>query len=402
MIEYRKKWFLFAENSRMKDLKNNKIVYCTPALYSAGGVERVVAVKANYFVEQLGYDVTIIVTEGLGRDSFFPISDKVRIVNYELNFEELWRLPFSQKVFSYFRKQRRFKKRLKADLMKIRPGFTISTLRREINFLTGIKDGSLKIGELHVNKANYRNYDANHSNPVKRLFAKLWMNSLLGHLKRLDKMVVLTDSALKDWSELDNVVKIPDALPFKIDGKSDLLAKRVVSIGRYAYDKGNDMLLQAWSIIEKKHPDWTLDIYGNGNREPYQQQIEELGIDRARCNLNGPISDVKKEYLSSSVFVLPSRFEGFGLVIIEAMACGVPVVAFDCENGPRSIIADGETGFLIPPFDINDLADKVLLLITDYELRKQIGANAQKAACQYDIDRIGQQWKQLFEEMKQQ
>lgn len=379
-----------------------KIVICTPAIYSAGGVERVVTVKADYFSTQLGYDVTVIVTEGRGRDCFFPISDKVRIINYELNFEELWRLPFFRKVMAYFRKKRRFKKMLKADLMQIRPDFTISTLRREINFLNEIKDGSVKIGELHVNRANYRNFDASHSNPVKRLFAKLWMNSLLGHLKRLDKMVVLTDSALYDWPELDNVVKIPDALPFKIDGKGDLSAKRVISIGRYAYDKGNDLLLQAWAIIEKEHPDWTLDIYGNGDKEPYQKQMVELGIDPQRCHLYGPISDVKNEYLSSSVFVLPSRFEGFGLVIIEAMACGVPVVAFDCENGPRSIIDDGETGFLVPPFDINVFAEKVMRLISDVNLRKQIGANAQESASQYDIDRIGQQWKHLFEELKPQ
>lgn len=379
-----------------------KIVICTPAIYSAGGVERVVAVKANYFVEQLGYDITIIVTEGKGRDCFFSISDKVQIINYEINFEELWRLHFFQKVFAYFRKQRRFQKMLKADLMQIRPDFTISTLRREINFLTEINDGSLKIGELHVNRSNYRNFDVNHSNPVKRLLAKMWMNSLLRHLKRLDKMVVLTDSALNDWAELDNVVKIPDALPFKMDGKSDLLAKRVVSIGRYTYDKGNDMLLQAWAIIERKYPDWTLDIYGNGDKERYQKQMVDLGIDSHRCRLFGPISDVKKEYLSSSVFVLPSRFEGFGLVIIEAMACGVPVVAFDCENGPRSIISNGETGFIIPPFDINAFAEKVMVLMSDLELRKKIGVNAQNVACQYDIDRIGQQWKHLFEELKPQ
>lgn len=386
----------------MMNFSKYKIVICTPALYSAGGVERVVSVKASYFADQLDYDVTIIVTEGKGRDCFFHISDKVRIINYELNFEELWRLSFVRKVFAYFCKQRRFKKKLKADLIEICPDFTISTLRREINFLTGINDGSLKIGELHVNRNNYRNFDVNHSNSVKRLFAKLWMNSLLRHLKRLDKMVVLSDSALKEWPELGNVVKIPDALPFKIDGNSDLSAKRIISIGRYAYDKGNDLLLQAWAIIEKEHPDWFLDIYGNGDKEPYKIQMVELGIDPNRCHLYGPISDVKKEYLSSSVFVLPSRFEGFGLVIIEAMACGVPVVAFDCENGPRSIIADGETGFLIPPFDINALAEKVMLLNSDVELRKQIGKNAQEAVSQYDIDRIGLQWKYLFEELKPQ
>ena len=382
--------------------KYYKMVFCTPALYSAGGVERVVADKANYFSELLGYDVTIIVTEGKGRACFFPISEKVRIINYELNFEELWRLPFWKKVLVYSIKQRRFKKRLKSDLIQIRPDIAISTLRREINFLIEINDGSLKIGELHVNRANYRDLDANNSNPIKRLLSRMWMKNLLGHLKRLDKLVVLTDSALNDWPELSNVVKIPDALPFKIEGKSELSAKRVLSIGRYAYDKGNDLLLQAWAIIEKQNPDWTLDIYGNGNREPYQKQMVELGVDQQRCHLFGPVADVKKEYLSSSVFVLPSRFEGFGLVIIEAMACGVPVVAFDCENGPRSIITDGENGFLIPPFDISLFAEKVMLLMKDQELRFRMGTNAQKTASQYEIDRIGQQWKRLFDELKQQ
>jgi len=377
-----------------------KIVICTPAIYSAGGVERVVVVKASYFSEQLGYEVTIIVTEGKGRDCFFPIPDKVRIINYELNFEELWRLPFLKKVIAYFCKQRRFKKMLKDDLMQIRPDITISTLRREINFLTEINDGSLKIGELHVNRANYRTFDGRNSNWVKRLFSRFWSRSLLGHLKQLDRMVVLTDSALSDWPELDNVVKIPDALPFKIDVKSELSAKRVVSIGRYAYDKGNDLLLQAWAIIEKQMKDWSLDIYGNGNKEPYQKQMNEFCLDSYRCHLYGPVSDVKKEYLSCSIFVLPSRFEGFGLVLIEAMACGVPVIAFDCENGPRSIITDGENGFLIPLFDIKLLAEKVILLMRDHELRYKMGENAQKIASLYEIDRIGQQWKSLFEELK--
>lgn len=383
-------------------ISGTKIVICTPAIYSAGGVERVVVVKANYFAEHLGYDVTIIVTEGKGRDCFFPVSDKVRIINYGLNFEELWRLPFVRKVVTYLCKQRRFNEMLKADLMQIRPDITISTLRREINFLTEINDGSLKIGELHVNRANYRDLDAKHSNPVLQFLGRMWMNSLLRHLKRLDKMVVLTDSALNDWPELSNVVKIPDALPFKIEGKSELSAKRVLSIGRYAYDKGNDLLLQAWAIIEKQYPDWTLEVYGNGNKEPYQKQMVELGVDQQRCHLFGPVADVKKEYFSCSVFVLPSRFEGFGLVIIEAMACGVPVVAFDCENGPRSIITDGENGFLISPFDISLFAEKVMLLMKDHELRFRMGANAQKTASQYEIDRIGQQWKRLFEELKQQ
>ena len=119
-----------------------------------------------------------------------------------------------------------------------------------------------------------------------------------------------------------------------------------------------------------------------------------------RCHLFDPVTDVKKEYLSSSVFVLPSRFEGFGLVIIESMACGVPVVAFDCENGPRSIITDGENGFLVPPFNISLFAEKILLLMKNQELRCRMGENAQKTASQYEMDKIGIQWELLFDELK--
>ena len=283
--------------------------------------------------------------------------------------------------------------------MRIKPDFTISTLRREINFITYFKDGSSKIGELHVNRANYRNVDG--TNIIKRAFAYFWMKSLLGHLKQLNRMVVLTDSALYDWPELSNVVKIPDPLPFKIDGQSELQSKRIISIGRYAYDKGNDLLLQVWSIIENNFSEWSLDVFGNGDREPYQKIINELNIDQRRCHLYGPTTDVKKEYLSSSIFLLPSRFEGFGLVIVESMACGVPVVSFDCENGPRSIITDEKNGFLIPPFDINAFAEKVILLMRNEELRKRMGANARQSVSQYDIDKVGLQWKQLFDELKE-
>ena len=121
-----------------------KIVYCTPAIYSAGGVERVVTLKASYFAEQYGYDVTIIVTEGKGRDSFFPLSNKVKVINLAINFEELWTCPFIQKIFVYLKKQHLYKKMLYRELQRIRPDITISTLRREINFINDIADGGKK------------------------------------------------------------------------------------------------------------------------------------------------------------------------------------------------------------------------------------------------------------------
>ena len=382
-------------------MRNYKIVYCTPALYSAGGVERVVSVKASYFADVYGYDVTIIITEGKGRESFFPLSSKVDVINLNLGFEELWKASFIKKIFLYLKKQRQFKKLLKQELIRIRPDFTISVLRREINFLNEIRDGSRKIGELHVNRSNYRNFDKRNSNIIKSLFARFWMHSLIGHLRKLDKMVVLTEDAKVDWPELKNVILIPDPLPFRVETVSDLSAKRIISIGRYAYEKGNDLLLQAWAKVEKKCREWSLDIYGMGNQAPYRQQMKELGVDESRCHLYGSLPNVKEEYLRSSIFALPSRFEGFGLVIIEAMSCGLPVVTFDCENGPRNILTDGENGYLIPPFDVDAYAEKLIRLILDELLRREIGANARKSSQRYAIDDIANQWKQLFEELDQ-
>ena len=376
-----------------------KIVFCTPALYSAGGVERIVSFKASYFAEQFGYDVTIIVTEGRGRDCYFPLSEKVKVINLELGFEELWRASFTKKIFLYLFKQRQYKRLLKAELMRIRPDFTISMLRREINFLTDIQDGSMKIGELHLNRVNYRNFEVNDTNLVKSLFAKFWMKSLVGKLRRLDRLVVLTDKGKSEWPELANVIVIPDPIPLRTEVISQLKEKRVVTIGRYAYQKGYDLLLHVWSEVEKKFPDWSLSIYGMGNRSQYSQLMKNLGIDAERCLLNGPVNNVSKIYEESSVFVLSSRFEGFGLVLTEAMSCGVPVVSFDIPYGPSDIITDGVDGFLIEDWNEKAFADKVCQLIEDVGLRQQMGQAAKDSSRRYLPDRIMFEWQKLLESL---
>ena len=379
------------------------IVFCTPALYSAGGVERVVSFKASYFAEQLGYDVTIIVTEGRERACYFPLSDQVKVINFELGFEALWRASFIKKVFLYLNKQRRYKKLLKVELMRIRPDFTISMLRRAINFLTDIHDGSKKIGELHVNRANYRNFEANDSNGVKRLFAKFWMRSLVKKLKCLDQLVVLTEKSKASWSELSNVSVIPDPITIEVKSeevKSEKCSKRVVTIGRYAYQKGYDLLLQAWAEVEKHYPDWTLDIFGQGDQTDYRQLMNDLGLDCNRCHLNGPVEDVVKVYLDSTIFVLSSRFEGFGMVLVEAMACGLSVVSFNCPAGPDEIITDGVDGLLVPSGDVNALAEKLMTLMADEDLRQRLGKQARQTAQRYDMAVIANHWTTLFEKVK--
>lgn len=374
-----------------------KIVYCTPALYMAGGVERVLTLKTNYFAEHFGYDITIILTEGKDKPLFYPLSDKIKIVNLDVNFEELWTCSFVKKVFVYLSKQRIFKKRLTAELMHIRPDITVSLLRREINFINDIKDGSKKIGELHINKSNYRNFDKENSNIFKSIFAKFWMRELISKLQQLSCLVVLTEKDKESWGELSNVEAIPNPLPFTTDSISSLFEKRVIAICRYSYEKGIDLLLQAWKKVEDETTEWRLDVYGDGERIPYESMIDSLSIDRNRCSLHGRIADVQEAYKNSSISVCSSRFEGFGLVIIEAMSCGLPVVSFDCPWGPGSIITDGEDGILVENGNVSHFSDALVKIINDTEGRERMAQNAVQNVQRYNIEHIAQSWKRLFD-----
>lgn len=376
-----------------------KIVYCTPALYMAGGVERVLTLKANYMADVLGYDITIILTEGKDKPLFYPLSKKIKVINLDVDFEALWTCSFAMKIIVYLQKQRIFRKRLTEILMRLKPDITVSLLRREINFINDIEDGSRKIGELHVNRANYRNFEAGDTNFVKRLFARYWMHNLVSHLKRLDRFVVLTEEDKASWTELSNVEVIPDPLAFDIDQVSPLTNKRVIAVGRYVYQKGFDLLLHAWKLIEQQHPDWELAIYGMGERMPYEQLIDKLKIDRNRCHLNGSTPDIKAEYLNSSLFVFSSRFEGFGMVLIEAMACGLPVVSFDCPCGPKDIVRHKEDGLLVPSGRPDLLAEALHQVMGNDSIRQKMATEAINNAKRFQLDGIAMRWKQLFEDI---
>ena len=375
-----------------------KIAYCTPSLYIAGGIERVLTTKMNYLSDKAGYEVWVILTDGKGKNPYFPLSDKIHIVNLDLNFEELWSLGFLKKIFVYLKKQRIYKKKLKEALYEIRPDITVSTLRREINFITSIKDGSRKVGEMHVNRANYRNFEANDINALKKIFERIWMKSLVGKLKKLDQFVVLTDEDRRNWHELDNVTTIPNPLNVFPTIESNQSARKVIAAGRYCYQKGFDLLLRAWAIVNEKHKDWRLDIYGAGNNVEYKNLANTLNICQ-NVGINPPTDNIYAKYADASIFVFSSRFEGFGMALLEAMATKLAVVSFACPCGPKDIISDGNDGVLVTNEDIQELADKICYLIENEEERKSMAENAKLKAMQYSVDNIMHRWIRLFESL---
>lgn len=376
-------------------MTKRKIVYCTPSLYIPGGIERVLTLKVNYFADVLGYEIYIILTDGKNNAPYFPLSPKIQIIHLNINFEELWNKPFIRKILLYLKKQRLYRKELTRCLFQIKPDITISTLRREINFINSINDGSKKIGEIHINKDNFRDFKQEKPNFIKGIFAKWWMHQLISKLKKLDKFIVLTHTDKEKWTELNNTVVIGNPLPFYPQETSKLTSKKVIAVGRLVHEKGYDRLIKAWKAVANKHPDWNLHIYGGGDQTEYQKLINQLNIQN-NCILESATAHIEEKYIESSISVLSSRFEGFGMVICEAMACGLPVVAFDCPWGPREIIKNNEDGFLIPDEDINMFADKICYLIENEEIRKEMGKKARNNIQRFKIEEVAKKWDELF------
>lgn len=372
-----------------------KIAYCIPSLHIHGGMERVVTNKANFFAEQLGYDVYIIMTDAKEKKPFFKLSPKVKLIQLDENFEELWCQPLWKKVYLYIKHLHGYRKKLTKCLMELKPDITISTLRREINFICDIKDGSKKIGEMHMNRKEFRNLNQEKSpGIVKKIIQYIWNKQLLHSLKKLDKFVVLTERDKAEWVELNNVQAIPNPLSFYSETPSDCNNKSAIAVGRFCYQKGVDLLIQAWKEVAKRHPDWKLNIYGD-NGEKITQYVKTMSMEES-CILHPVTADIEKKMTENSIFILSSRFEGFGMVISEAMACGLPAVAFDCHFGPREIIKDKTDGLLAKSGDIHDLAEKICFLIEHEDERKEMGRKAYANIKRLHISQIGMVWDNLF------
>ena len=205
------------------------------------------------------------------------------------------------------------------------------------------------------------------------------------------------------YRDLDALVveRVPTPTPPVAAGTSTLDAPVVVAAGRLTSQKGFDLLIPAFAPVARRHPEWTLRIYGGGpERAALEAQIEAEGM-TGRIELMGPTRELGKALAEASLFVLSSRFEGFGLVILEAMSVGRPVVSFDCPRGPGEIITTGRDGTLVPPEDVPGLSAALEELVADPAKRQAYGAAALATAAAYDQSEIGAQWEALLLALEQ-
>lgn len=376
-----------------------KIIYIFGGLYTPNGMASIISEKVNYLAENTNYEMYMVLTELLDKPEFYHLSEKVKRVNLNINFDELDRMPIFKKIIFYHIKQRKYKKLLTRCLMDIRPNVTVSITRREINFLTKIKDGSKKVSEIHFSRTFYRKIDKHYlPKRFNQWLSKLWIGSLIANLKKLDKFIVLTHEDMENWPELNNILVIPNFISKQSSKKSDCSQKRVIAVGRYSWQKGIDLLIDAWQIVYMRHPDWSLDIYGGGDNNQYQKMADAKHLSSV-VHCFPAVADVYERYQESSFFVLSSRYEGLPLVIIEAMGAGLPVVSFTCPCGPRDLIQDGYNGLLVENGNVDQLAEKISFLIENDDMRRSMSYNAAASVAYYSKENIMQHWIKLFDDL---
>lgn len=370
-----------------------KIVYCIHSTYNPGGMERVLLNKVRYLVEQLHWDITVVTTDQHGREPFYPFPEGVRMIDLDVNYSDDNGKPFLKKFFGYLQRRYFHKKRLRALLNQIKPDVVDCFYPGECSFVPGLKDGSRKVMELHQSKLFHHQYNRS---GLMGLADKVRAKMDEKLVRKFDRFVVLTKEDAQMWGEIPGLKVIPNAAKFIAERFSDCSAKRVIAVGRLDYQKGFDRLIMAWEKVRESMPDWRLDIFGQGEwKDMLQLMIDERGLQNC-VRLNEPTKNIGEEYAESSMLVMSSNYEGFPMVMIEAMACGLPAVSFDFKCGPKDIIRHGVNGLLVKNGDIQGLADAMMTLMGDEVLRKQMSVEARLVTETYSEEKVMGKWVSLF------
>jgi len=361
-----------------------KILYITPDITDSGGISRVVSLKANYLVTNMDYEISILSVNDCRVERFYDFNPNIKSFN----------IKETENKFFFLRKYIRF---IKNTIHQEKPDIIVvcdAVLWLFIPWF--VKTKIPTIFETHF-PVSYKKEENN------SLYSK-WRSKLIlfWRKKTINKFsysVFLTADECNFWN-LKKCEVIPNPLSFSIKNKANLVTKKSMAVCMNPYVKGLDRLLTIWSKITEKHPDWVLDIYGQWNvNSTFIKMADDLKISN-NVNFLPPKTDIQNSYNQSSVFLMTSRTEAFGMVLIEAMASGVPCIAYDCPSGPRAIIEEGKNGFLIEEGNLDCYIQKLELLIQDENLRLQMGKNAQESIKKYEIEGILKKWENLFLNLK--
>lgn len=389
-----------------------KICFVMTNIFSLGGVQRVVSVLSNELIKEHEIDILCISEKLKVNNDLYNLNHKINVeFNNSLNKTNILSKIFRKiikdvnKKTGILNKETHYKKLINIYFPnKVRKNFAEYLNKKQYDVIIGVEGlYSILLGSIKENlNSKVLGWQHNSYNAyLKNSNRYYWNLDILfnKYIYKLDKYVVLTNQdkiIYKNEKNIDCDV-IYNPLSFESNEKSTCSKKNILFVGRLEeQQKGLDLLIQAFSKVCSKNKDWILKIVGDGSdKEKLEQLIEGLKLTE-RVKIEPPTNNIKEYYLDSSMFVSSSRWEGFGLVITEAMECGLPVVAF-ANSGPREIITKNyENGILVPCEDVDSLANAMLDLINNEEKRNKISKLAIERAKDFSLSKISEAWNDIL------
>lgn len=365
-----------------------RIVYCINCL-TVGGIEAITVAKAN-LLSGKGNQVWIITCCETSPRSPFPLSEKVTLCG--LGLPVFYKFPWNLFYIGFS-----VKKKLRGLLREIEPDIVVSADSIDKWLVPARKPSWSLIREIH----SFHDYrwmvtgSLMHKMIVR--FGEFLDYTLI---KRYDRIVILTEEDYDGyWKRKTKVCVIPDFCRFTRGKISRQVNKRIIAVGRLADEKDYPSLLRVARIVFDRYPDWCLDILGEGDERPVIESLIKRYSLQDNVFLHGAQTNVQDWMAESSILVLTSKYEGFAMVLVEAMTCGLPVVSYACPVGPKDIISDGVDGFLVPPGDEEAFASRICELIEDEPMRNRMGLAAIKKAERFNPNTVITQWIDLFKQL---
>lgn len=374
-----------------------KICYFIPSLYNSGGMERVLTVKANYLVENFGHNVWIVTSEQFNRPIYYQLNKKISVKHFDIPLHASYPHLKLLSYFFYQKSTKKFKNQLSDFLKEEKFDICVSMAEgREFHFLPDLKDGSVKIAEFHFSNFYFtKNFAV--GNIIKKVWRKILYRKFSNAAKKYKHFVVLTNQDKEEWEQyLNNVITIYNPLTLENRSLSLLDSKIALSVGRLTSQKGFDLLIESWEIVNASRPDWTLLIVGSGAEEHnLKNAIISKKLEK-HIKILPPTTQITDVYKNASLYIMSSRYEGLPLVLMEAMSFGLPAISFDCKYGPSELIDDGITGKIVENGNVEALADGISKLLNDRALLKEMGKNAYAKSSKYTLEEIMPVWNNLF------
>jgi len=365
-----------------------------------GGIGRVTSIKANWFAEH-GHEVWVVTANQGVEQDYYELHPSVYRKDFAIGFQlGIDNGNLLMKFIRKIGKMRKYRRELEQFIYEVKPDIVVSTFTNDSDFLYKLKDGSKKVLEFHFSHEGFKSQMKYGPQTLKnKLLLTYRLRKHERIARRYDAFVVLTYEDAEAWKSYDNLHVIHNMLSFELQETSSCKEKRVIAVGRLDFQKKFDRLVDIWALVNTECPEWRLDIFGRGpDRKNLMQRIVEKGLSDS-ISIKGPTRNIIKEYASSSILAMTSTYEGWGLVLTEAMSVGVPCVAYACKCGPRDIIVDGKNGYVIEEGDKETFAHRLVELMKNDELRQEMGRNAKESSRKYSVDNIMGQWLALFSKM---